>query len=82
MLAPARRDGRLLRQQRSEILIADLRRRQDEDENGETEGGNSAPFGPLRNGTIRYSRNATRHSQGNDDDADLLKIDLSATADD
>jgi hypothetical protein len=42
----------------------------------------SAPFGPLRDGTIHYSRNATHIHWEIDDDADLLKIDSSAVADD
>ena len=47
MLAPARRDRGLLRHQRREILIADLRRREDEDQNGETEGGDLRPLRPV-----------------------------------
>ena len=81
MLAPARRDSGLLRHQRGEILIADLRRRQEEHQDGETEGGDSPPPSaryatePLRTLTQRYAAPL-------DDDADLLKIDLSAFPDD
>ena len=83
MVAPACRNGRLLRQKAGEILMAALCRRQEEDEDGETEGGK---LGPLRSVTRRNHThtqlNATRHSLGFDDDADLFKIDSSALADD
>ena len=61
MFAPARRDRGLLREECGEILVADLRRRQQEHQDGETEGGD---FRPLRPVTRRYhyslSRNITQ----------------------
>jgi hypothetical protein len=59
MLAPARRDRGLLRHQRGDILIADLRRRQEEHQDGETEGGDLLPPSVrYATGTIR-TLNAT-----------------------
>ena len=79
MLAPARGDCRLLCHQGREVLITDLRRRQNEHQNGETEGGNLRLLRSVtrRDHTLRTQRYATL-----DDDADLLKIDSSAIADD
>ena len=84
MLAPARRDRGLLRHQRGEILIADLRRRQDEHQDGETEGGDLRPLRSVtrRNHTHYSTLRYATHTQDLDDDADLLKIDSSALADD
>ena len=81
MFAPAR-SRRALREQGREILIADLRRRQDESEDGETEGGDLRPLRPVtrRDHTQLTQRYATLTED--DDDADLLKIDSSADADD
>ena len=78
MIAPARRDCGLLRHQGGEVLITELRRRQDEYHNGETEGGNLRPPRSVtrRDHTQLTQRDATL------DDADLLKIDSSAIADD
>src|SRR5205085_9234096 len=79
MIAPARRDLRLLRHERGEILIAELRRRQKEDQDGETEGGD---LRPPRSVTRRDHTQLTQRYATLDDDADLLKIDSSAVADD
>ena len=63
VIAPARRDRRLLRQQRGKVLIAGLRRRQKEHEGGETEGGNVRPLRSVtRRNHTHYSRNTTQRA--------------------
>src|SRR5947209_10298457 len=79
VIAPARRDRGLLRHERRKVLIADLRRRQNEHQDGETEGGD---LRPLRSVTRRDHTQLTQRDATLDDDADLLKIDSSAIADD
>ena len=68
-----------MRDERREILITDLRRRQDEHQDGETEGGN---LRLPRSVTRRDHTQLTQRYATLDDDADLLKIDSSALADD
>ena len=84
MIAPARRDRGLLRQQCGEVLIAGLRRRQKEHQGGETEGGNVRPLRSVtrRNHTQLTLRYAALKPLEIDDDADLIKIAPSALADD
>src|SRR3954466_3251973 len=79
MVAPARRDVRLLRHERGEILIADLGRRQNEHQDGETEGGDLRPPRPV---TRRDHTQLTQRYATLDDDADLLKIASWGRADD
>ena len=78
MIAPARRDRGLLRDQRGEVLIAGLRRRQKVHEGGETEGGNVRPLRSVtrRNHTQLTLRLRGTETQEIDDGADLLKIEL------
>ena len=84
MVTPARRDRGLLRHQGREVLIADLRRRQEEGEEAKTEGSNFRPPRPAtrRNHTQLTHATLTLLTHESDGETDLLKIDSSVTADD
>src|SRR5256885_14034019 len=71
VIARARRDRRLLRHQRREVLITDLRRRQNEYQDGETEGGN---LRLPRSVTRRDHTQLTQRDATLDDDADCLRL--------